>query len=351
MQSAGKLIKAEKWWNDKAPPVLGLAFFLLATRDSEISLVRSVLTLLAFMVTFIGVAGYGHVINDICDVDPDRAAGKHNTMAGRPRAQVAAILVLLLAVAWLPWLFLPANRWNLSLIGLQLLLLTVYAAPPFRFKARAVPGVVTDALYAYTVPALITWTTFADMAGEPTPRALLLATVVPWSFLAGLRGILNHQYLDADNDLQTGVTTFATRYGRAKTLNLLSAIVLPAEALCFAAVTMAFGADLRFYVAGVAAFIVWRTFQLVYLWDASLGLPWRLGRERAVTLYGYQFLGEFYTNWFPLFMLAALAWRWPEYLALAAAYVAVFQNGLVNVFKYDLRYIAAGIAKMTKRHG
>jgi 4-hydroxybenzoate polyprenyltransferase len=189
MQSAGKLIKAEKWWNDKAPPVLGLAFFLLAVSDGEIPLVRSVLTLLAFMVTFIGVAGFGHVINDLCDVDHDRAAGKHNTMAGRPRAQVAAILLLLLAVAWLPWLWLPANRWNLSLIALQLLLLTLYAAPPFRFKARAVSGVVTDALYAYTVPALITWTTFADMAGEPTSRPFLLAALVPWSLFAGLRGM------------------------------------------------------------------------------------------------------------------------------------------------------------------
>jgi hypothetical protein len=127
--------------------------------------------------------------------------------------------------------------------------------------------------------------------------------------------------------------------------------VLPAEAVCFAALTMAFGLDLWFYAPAVALFIGWRMFQLAYLWDASLGLPWRLGRERAVTLYGYQFLGEFYTNWFPLFMLVALAWRWPEYLALAAAYLAVFQNGLVNFFKYDLRYVAAGVGKMTKRNG
>ena len=351
MQSAGKLIKAEKWWNDKAPPVLGLAFFLLAISDGEIALARAAAMLVAFMVTFIGVAGFGHVINDLCDVDHDRAVGKHNTMVDRSRWQTGAILALLMAVAWLPWLVLPANRWNLSLIALQLLLLTVYAASPLRFKARAVPGVITDALYAYTVPALITWTTFGHMVGEPVSRPLLMAALLPWSFCAGLRGILNHQYLDADNDRRSGVTTFATRYGPAVTLSLLSRIVLPAEAIGFVVMTVAYGVDLRFYVAGVLAFFAWRVFQLTYVMQTTLWVPWRLVPELAVKLYGYELLSEYYRGWYPLFMLVGLSWRWPEYVVLLVAYLAVFQNGLVNFFRYDLRSIPAGVARMTHRDG
>ena len=351
MQSAGKLIKTEKWWNDKAPPALGIAYFLMATSENDIPLGLGVATLVAFMTSFIGVAGFGHIINDLYDVDNDRTAGKHNTMDGRTSLQTALIMLFLLALAWLPWFILPANPWNLSLLGLQLLLLSAYATPPLRLKVRAVPGVIVDALYAYTVPALITWTTFGHISGEPPPRPFLLATLIIWSLFPGLRGILNHQCLDADNDARSGVTTFATQYGRARTLRALFCIVLPAEAVCFVTMTAALSCYLPFYVVGVVIYFGWRIFQLLYLRDESLGVPWRLAPESTIRLYGYELLGEFYTKWFPLMMLAALSLRWPMYLALTMAHLAFFRNGLGDFFRYDLKYIPAGVAKMMKRDG
>ena len=41
MLAPGKVLKAEKWWNDKAPPVLGLAYYLLATGARPVPLSRS----------------------------------------------------------------------------------------------------------------------------------------------------------------------------------------------------------------------------------------------------------------------------------------------------------------------
>jgi 4-hydroxybenzoate polyprenyltransferase len=349
MLAAGKVLKAEKWWNDKAPPVLALAYYLLATGTQSIPLGRSIIAMLAFITAFIGVAGFGHVLNDLGDLEVDRAAGKLNTMQGRKPFQLTLMMLGLLAMAALPWLILPANRWNLSFIGFQLLILTVYAAPPLRLKTRPIAGIFTDALYAYTVPMLITWTTWSHLSEPAKAQPFLLAAIIPWSLCAGIKGILVHQDVDAANDAVSGLTTFVTRYGHARTIWLLSRIVIPIETVCFLLMAAAFTRELRFYPAAVAIVLCWRIFQLAYLWDVAVDLPWRLPPEDAVTLYGYHFLGQFYTAWLPVIMLAALSIRSPAYLALAGMHLALFRTGAVDFFRHDLKTVHWGISKMRWR--
>ncbi len=346
MLAAGKMLKAEKWWTDKGSPVLALAYYLLGTGAQPVPLGRSLLGLLAFVIAFIGVAGFGHVVNDLGDIEVDRAAGKPNTMRGRKRLHTLLIIAALLAMAWLPWLILPANRWNLSLLGFQLLLLTLYAAPPLRLKARPVCGVLTDALYAYTVPMLITWTTWRGLGGPTRPQPILLAALILWSLCAGIKGILGHQDVDAANDSAAGLRTFVTRYGHARTFWLLSRIVVPTEVGFFALMTLAFSRDLWPYLILVVAIFCWRIFQLGWLWDIPVEFPWRLTSEQAVTLYGYRFLGEFYSGWFPVVMLAALSFRNPVYLVVGCMHMALFKTGLGHLFRHDLKSIRWGISRM-----
>jgi 4-hydroxybenzoate polyprenyltransferase len=246
-------------------------------------------------------------------------------------------------------LILPATRWNLSFLSFQLLLLTVYAAPPLRLKARPISGVLTDALYAYTVPMLITWTTWSRMGGGAKPQPLVLAALISWSLCAGIKGILMHQDVDAADDAAAGVSTFVTRYGHARTLWLLSRIVIPSEIACFAVLTFAFSRELRFYVIVVVLLFCWRIFQLAYLWDIPVDLPWRVSPEQTVTLYGFRLMGDFYSAWFPVIMLGALSVRSPIYVTLACTHLALFKTGLGHVFRYDLKSIHWGISKM-RRH-
>jgi 4-hydroxybenzoate polyprenyltransferase len=349
MRDPGKVLKAEKWWNNKGTPVLGVAYFLLAEGYHTVPLLQAVETMAAFIAAFVGVAGFGHVVNDLCDLELDRKSQKSNSMEGRSRWQIAALILALLALSWSPWLVLPANGWNLRFIGLQLLLLTIYAAPPLRLKARPVPGVITDALYAYTVPVLITWTTWSYLT-PMAPRPYVLAALVMWSVFAGLKGILNHQYQDAEGDAAFGVETFATRYGRRQTLWLLARAVVPAEAACFALMTAALASEYPLYLGGVTLYLCWRCFQLAWMWDEPVDVPWRLSSEQSVTLYGYQLLGEFYVGWFPVFMLVALCYRSPAYLLLAAAHLALFRTGVRELVTRDFKDIPWGIAKLRKRH-
>jgi 4-hydroxybenzoate polyprenyltransferase len=346
--AAGKVLKAEKWWDDKAPPVLGLAYYLLATGTNVVSLGRSLLAMLAFITAFIGVAGFGHVVNDLGDLAIDRAAGKLNTMQGRKHLHIALMTVALLAMALLPWLILPANRWNLSFIGVQLLLLTIYAAPPLRLKARPVAGVLTDALYAFTVPMLITWTTWSRLGESSKSQPMLLAALIPWSLCVGVKGILVHQDVDAESDAASGLSTFVTRYGHARTLWLLSRIVIPAELAFFILMTLAFSRELRFYPVAVALFFCWRAFQLAWLWNIPVDLPWKMPPEKAVTLYGFRFLGDFYPAWFPVIMLVPLCLRSPIYLALASMHFASFKTGLGHLVRHDLKSIPWAITRMMR---
>jgi 4-hydroxybenzoate polyprenyltransferase len=349
MLAPGKVLKTEKWWNDKAPPVLGLAYYLLATGAAPVPLSRALANMLAFIIAFVGVAGFGHVINDLGDLEVDRAAGKPNTMQGRTRFQITLIIVALLAMAWLPWLILPANRWNLTLIGFQLLLLTLYAAPPLRLKTRAIAGVLTDALYAYTVPMLITWTTWSGMGHPARPQPLLLAVLIAWSLCAGIKGILVHQDADGASDAASGVGTFVSRYGHGPTFWLLSRIVVPSEIACFVLMTSAVSRELRYYFLVVVLLFCWRSFQLAWLRNTPVRLPWRMSSEDAVTLYGFRFSGDFYRAWFPVVMLAALCFRDPLYLALGCMHLALFKTGLDRPLTQDLRHVAGGILRMRRR--
>jgi 4-hydroxybenzoate polyprenyltransferase len=329
----GKLIKAEKWWNYKAPPVFGVAYFLLATGDHVVPIATTLIGLAAFLVSFIGVAGYGHILNDLFDIEADRIAGKANAMAGRSRLPGAVILAVLLALGLLPWLALPANRWNLLFLATELALLTVYAAPPLRLKVRPWPGVLADALYAYTVPMLITWTTWGTLAGSAETNTMLLASLLPWSVCAGLTSILRHQVIDADNDLAAGVTTYVTRYGLARTSWLLSRVTVPLELVFFAAMTVTIARDVWFYPLALAIFIGWKVFLRHRHWHEHPADPRPPARERILQAYGYRPLAEFYCRWFAVVMLAALVWRSPVFLILAAAHMTLFDTGIVRIVR------------------
>ncbi len=350
MRDPGTLIKADKWWNDKAPSMLGLAYYLLAVHEHIVPVSRYLPATLAFVAAFIGVAGFGHVINDLEDIKSDRIAGKRNAMDGRSTLQTVLIAAALLFLAWIPWVILPADRLNLSLVALQLILLTLYAVPPARLKVRAVPGVIADALYGYTVPTLITWTTWSRVGGSMGSHTFLLLILIPWSFCAGLRGILNHQLRDIGNDVSSGVSTFGTTFGSVRTLWLLSRLVLPLEITCFVLMTATIARDFWFYPVGVGLFLWWRYFEITCLQNKPEPNPLVSAAEHYIELYGYEFLGEFYGLWFPVLMLFALLCHSFHYLPLALAHFLVFKTGILQLLRYDPKYVGAQITRMRRQH-
>lgn len=348
MRDIAGLIKSDRWWQNKAAPVLAQVYLLLAIAPAGRPIGSSLLALALFLLAFVGVAAYGHLVNDLGDLSFDARAGKANALAGRPPWLRAALLGLSLGLGLAPWAAWPwPAPWALYGVGLQLALLTAYALPPVRLKTRSLAGVLTDALYAYVVPALITWA-----AWSPVPAAVgLLAPLLVWASCAGLRGILNHQLLDLSNDLRSGVATLATQWGPERTLRMLASGVLPAEMLALGAFCLAASWWLPLLMPAVVMALAWRVFQLAYLWEQPLGRPGTLSPDQRVHDYGYRLLDHFYTDWLPVLTLLALVLRRPDHLPLLLLHLAMFRTGLVRLVREDLRWVPNGLRKMMRRHG
>ncbi len=80
------------------------------------------------------------------------------------------------------------------------------------------------------MPFLLTITAFSTASPllHPLPPATV-PTVVAWSFLVGLRGILGHQVLDVVADRAGGVPTIAARRGPVRTMRLVATAIVPSR--------------------------------------------------------------------------------------------------------------------------
>ena len=76
------LVRADDWWNDKIPHLVAFAAIGLAARGW--GTLEGIVELGLFLVSAIGVAAFGHVVNDLTDVSDDAAADKPNRLGPVP---------------------------------------------------------------------------------------------------------------------------------------------------------------------------------------------------------------------------------------------------------------------------
>ncbi|WP_367389497.1 glycosyltransferase [Lewinella sp. LCG006] len=219
-----------EWWQAKAGNLLGVLYLIIIME--EIPFLTSIYYLGPAILTIIGIGGFGHFINDWLDIDTDLQVGKPNRVGDLSQWQRWALLALLLAVALLPWLFLPqdANSW--LLLGAEFTLLTLYALPPVRLKERPWLGVLTDGLYAYALPSVLAAYTFMLVAGAE-PNIPLLGVLFSWQLLVGVHNIMIHQIVDCDNDQRTQTRTLATSRSAGYVSRVMTWLIWPLELLVF----------------------------------------------------------------------------------------------------------------------
>lgn len=201
-------IRAGQWWDHKLVPIFA-AFYATAVMSGVpiASLWRELALLLLAM---IAGAAFVSLVNDLADVDDDRAASKPNRMAGRSRAFRAAALALPLGVgALLLWLW----RDDLALaaaFAAAWIAFALYSLPPVRLKGRGLAGILADASGAHLFPTLVAVLLAFRAAAAPVDP-WWTAALAAWAIGYGLRGILGHQIADRPADRAAGVATFAAR--------------------------------------------------------------------------------------------------------------------------------------------
>ncbi|WP_421121251.1 methyltransferase domain-containing protein [Aquihabitans daechungensis] len=328
----GGVVRSEKWWNGKVAPVVSVAGLALLAGPPATG--KDLTRLVLFLVSAVGIAAFGHLVNDAADRVDDVRAGKPNPLVTWSGGQIGAAVLLALAVGVVPWAFLDTRPVARVFLVVEPLLLVAYAIAPLRLKGRGLIGALTDAAYAYTVPLVWTLTVFA--APGPLPRAALGA-LAAWATFVGLRSILWHQLADLDGDRRVGARTAVVRLGRARAMFLVAGVVLPLELLAGLALLVVVGrGDLPWLPWTFAAYVLWRLFQVRYLWAEPL-LPSAL-RDRGdrVRLFGYVLGNEFIERWLPLIVTILLAtesaWWW---LAVVVVLVA-FENAARDLFVRDL---------------
>lgn len=314
------LLRGSDWWFYKIPPLLAIAYaeiLLQATPPQQ-----SIATLLTLLASMFFVAAYGHVVNDIFDVEVDLHAGKQNRMAFLSNPQRLLLCVTLAGLGLVPWLFIGFSTQSAILLAAIYILLTIYSAPPLRLKEKDIWGVMTDTAQVHAVPTLLVATIFSHLAGTPQPESAVLATAATaWAFLAGIRGILLHQIWDRDSDLSAGVTTLVTRIGVESARFWITYISFPLELLLLT----------------LLIFVISQFAPSLLIFCAFYFLLRIISTQSAVTALDpapaqktYILPHDFYEVWLPLAFLILLAIRKPVFLSLLVIHIGLFYPSIAQ---------------------
>lgn len=321
MAGVSSITRSSEWWSFKIPPILAVGYaYLLLTTDQHSPYV-SVGLIFAVMTSIIAVAAYGYVINDCFDIEQDRLAGKSNSMANRSVTSRLAILGLILGVGWLPAI--PAGYSKLACVFLSIdfLLPTLYSIPPIRLKERGVFGVLADASAAHLLPVLLV---SAVMIIGPEPLSLsqliLIVTTAAWYTLVGLRGIIDHQLVDREADIKSGVVTLATARGMIRVLKWIRRVLYVLEMISFAALVVILG------MSTYSVFPVILIFGSLEIIKRLVGWVERdpSGGKRLYLPFANNIV---YSLWLPIALSVEIGIRYPLLFWLPILHLVLFSRG------------------------
>ena len=328
-----EITRARQWWKPKAGSLLNTIYFVTFMGALPFSKMAGLFV--AALVTIFGIGCFGHFVNDWCDIEVDRKAGKENRFAAFTLWQRITIVAGALIFAFLPWLFLPFNRASVLLLGLEFLLLLSYAIPPLRLKERIFLAVIADAAYAYAIPATLAAHTFF-LATERLYDPIFISTLFAWQLSLGARHFLNHLALDRLNDLASSTRTVATLKGNYYVHRLIRNVVLPLEILSFAAFLINFSRyNALLIIVCVASFFLLSSFPLIIA----------IGRGYSFFSYRFSniFLDTYYQRILPLIPLSFLVFVDARFVVLLLVHLLLFYDGFVKLVVGLPIYLASNL--------
>lgn len=204
MQKIIDFLRIKEWFTSKCSLMIGIFIYCYLKTGYAITY-EFWLLLVSFIIFISFFLAFGYVINDFCDREIDKMAGKKKIIASLPYQVCILILVAMIVAAVCPILIVGRGKIQLIVaVAATIFWGMSYSAPPFRFKEKGIWGLIVSSIAQRCMPLWVLY--------ELIP--LSLKEFVLWetlSFFIGLRYILVHQRIDAQNDLKTGTVTFATR--------------------------------------------------------------------------------------------------------------------------------------------
>ena len=293
------LVRFGNWWTHKIPPLLLVVYVELIRRHASLGATVATICVLVFCVSC--VAAYGHVVNDWCDIADDQQAGKPNAMRDVRIWQRTALCVGLV-VAGFAVLAPFVDAWPARIaLAVNYLWPTIYSIPGIRLKERGLLGVLSDAAGSHITPTVFA---FADVSlFVPGPaNVAVVAAVLLWATVLGIKGILYHMIADRANDESAGVDTFVATFDVSRLFAVLARYNLLAElpVSIFLTVVVA-----GFTPLAVVALVVYLALEST---KYALGFEFAVSSDARLRRASVPFANEmFYTLWLPLAAAVQLA--------------------------------------------
>lgn len=303
-------VRAGEWWDYKLVPLLTAFYATVALLDRPIASLWP--AVLALLLALVPGAAFVSLLNDLTDIEEDRAAGKANRMAGRPIAFRIAAIALPAAAGLLFLLLWRDDRWLFAAYLAAWIAFILYSLPPIRLKARGLAGILADASGAHLFPTLVAMLVAFRAAGA-APDPAWIAAGAAWAFGYGLRGILWHQLSDRDNDRAAGVRTFAQRHPRRTAARFGAWAAFPLEMAGLGVMIWKLGSPLPLLFLALYLHLLW-----LRMWRWSMRAVLVEPRPKYLI-----FLHEYYDVFLPLAILLETAAKYPiDWLVLAAHLIA-----------------------------
>lgn len=335
MTSAPALVRAGNWWNHKVPPIVAVAALALdqAGRPRGWPMLAD---LALYLCSTVGVAAFGHVVNDLADLSTDRRAGVENRMDALTWPTRLGVLTATLVVGLAPWVWLPRPREAIALLAAELALLVAYSCRPIRLKNRSVLGAAADASFASLLPLALTAAVFTAATDRRSllsdPRSVCAVGLSGLFVVSmGWRGILWHQLDDIEHDRRAGVNTVATRFGSEAILAVVSRTVVVEVVALTVAIGLAASAG-RLWVGILwLAYVPYRLFQATLLWSPPFRAASLRDQRSRVHFVGYVIVNDFVERWLPVAAVVALAVEEPVAWLMVGFHLAAFDNFVIDV--------------------
>ena len=320
LRSLWALSRGGNWWHSKIPPLLAVGYAVALLHGLEVR--ETLIALGSLLFAICNVAAYGHVVNDIFDVEEDQHRGKANAMARLAGVQRMLVALMFVALAIVPTLWVGFGLMGTLLLTINLLLPTIYSAPPIQLKKRGILGVVADALGVHVVPALLFASVMTHMAATPGPRSYaLIAAVGIWALATGLRGILIHQFADRESDRAAGVQTFGGNVSLSQLRFFVFRIILPSEVVALATLIVLLLPVAPVLIIVVPVYLMFELLKVYAGWDLPLFQTEPSGGAEAYVPLANN---KFYEAWVPLALAVQLALASPGLLSLVFLQIVLF---------------------------
>jgi 4-hydroxybenzoate polyprenyltransferase len=317
--------RAGDWRFSFIPFIFGNLYLWLSILEIEFSF-SAIFLLILSLTTSLGFAALGYFINEFFDKEEDAKAGKINNLSLLSTQKQAALFLIIVALTFLPWIWIPKNIYSLYLIIIQVGLFLAYSMPPIRIKHIPYLSAFVDAGYAYIVPMLLSFYSFA-LFSEEVRHLKIIGFYAFLLLIVGFRNITIHHINDIFKDKRNGFITLPRILGVVNTDKLLKLLIIFELVVVFAWILLITNINWKYSLL---------FFPLIYSLYSGL-MNYKVMEDNLIVNNSIRHTTDsFYQLWFPIIALLILIFDNLNWIFIIPIHAILFVSGDVLSEFYDL---------------